>query len=143
MTEKILFKAKVVYTKEKMVHYLRSKFVINEACFWGLLICLYGCILSIKWDLFLGIIFLLIGISLIIMEYNNKPKIEAEKFVNMVDEQYHTKEIKQEVSFTDNSIKIKSLTSWANSEMFYSQIIKLVDKKWFYGLIFRCSYIFS
>ena len=125
-----------------MVHYLRSKFVINETCFWGLLICFYGCASLIRWDLFLGIMFLLIGISFIIMEYNNKPKIEAEKFVNIMDEQYHTTEINQEISFTDNSIKIKNLTSWANAEMFYNQIIRLIDKKWFYGLIFRYSNIF-
>lgn len=143
MDEKILFKANIVYTKEKMVQYLKSKFVVDDSMFWGFLMFLYGFISLIGWDdLFLGIMFLLIGLSAMIIEYNNKPKIEAEKFVNMTEEQYHMKEIKQEVSFTDNSIKIKSLTSWANSEMFYSQIIKLVDKKWFYGLIFRYTNIF-
>ena len=96
----------------------------------------------INWDLFRGIIFLFIGLVHPLIRYNNGPKIEAQNFHNIIDEQYHTNEVNQEISFTDNSIEINNLTSWANWEMFYDQIIRLVDKKWFYGLIFRYSHIF-
>jgi hypothetical protein len=46
-----------------------------------------------------------------IIKYFNKPKIEAQNFINTVDEQLHTTEINQEISFTNNSIKINNLTS--------------------------------
>lgn len=142
MSEKILFKTNTVYTKEKMIQYFKSKSTINESYFWEFVMCLYGCFLLTKWDFFLGIALLSMGIICTLIEYNKKPKIEAQNFANMMDEQFHTTEINQEISFTDNSIKIKNLTSWANAEMFYDQITRLIDKKWFYGLIFRYSNIF-
>lgn len=142
MSEKILFKTNTVYTKEKMIQYFKSKSTINESYFWEFVMCLYGCFLLTKWDFFLGIALLSMGIICTLIEYNKKPKIEAQNFVNTIDEQFHTTEINQEISFTNDSIKIKNLTSWANGELFYNQIIRLIDKKWFYGLIFRYSNIF-
>ena len=143
MSEKILFKAKIVYTKEKMINYLESKIMFFDAILFVNIIALWlGLFYIINWDIFRGIVFLFIGLVYPLIRYNNGPKIEAQNFHNIIDEQYHTNEVNQEVSFTDNSIKIKNLTSWANGEMFYDQIIRLVDKKWFYGLIFRYSHIF-
>jgi hypothetical protein len=43
--------------------------------------------------------------------YIRRPKIEAQNFANIMDEQLHTTEMNQEVSFTDSSIKVKNLTS--------------------------------
>jgi len=51
------------------------------------------------------------GIIFALIDYNKKPKIEAQNFANMIDEQFHTTEINQEIFFTDNSVKINNLTS--------------------------------
>jgi len=48
MSEKILFKADTVYTKEKMIQYFKSKAAINESYIWEFIMCLYGCFLSIE-----------------------------------------------------------------------------------------------
>ena len=142
MNKKTLFKANIIYTKEKMLEYLKSKSTFDETYLRYLIICVCGCTLLVMWELFLGTLFLFISILYTLIRYYKKPKVEAQNFINTVDEQFHTTEINQEISFTNNSIKIKNLTSWANCEMFYNQIIRLIDKKDFYGLIFKYSYIF-
>lgn len=142
MSEKILFKANIVYTKEKMLQYSKSKFIIDWAYSWYFIICLIGWLDLLSWEIVWWIILLIIGFSFMLIWYIRRPKIEAQNFANIMDEQLHTTEMNQEVSFTDSSIKVKNLTSWANGELFYNQIIRLINKKWFYGLIFRYSSIF-
>lgn len=138
----MLFKANIVYTKEKMLQYSKSKFIIDWVYFWYFIICLFGWLNLLSWEIVWWIMLLIIGFSCMLIWYIRRPKIEAQNFANIMDEQFHTTEINREISFTGNSIKIKNLTSWANSELFYNQIIRLIDKKWFYGLIFRYSSIF-
>ena len=134
MSEKILFKANIVYTKEKMLQYSKSKFIIDWAYSWYFIICLIGWLDLLSWEIVWWIILLIIGFSFMLIWYIRRPKIEAQNFANIMDEQLHTTEMNQEVSFTDSSIKVKNLTSWANGELFYNQIIRLINKKWFYGL---------
>lgn len=142
MDKKSLFKAKVVYTKEKMLQYSKSKLNIDWTYFWYFIVCLFGWLDLLSWEIVWWIMLLIIGFSCMLVWFIRKPKIEAQNFVNTIDEQFHTTEINQEISFINDSIKIKNLTSWANGELFYNQIIRLIDKKWFYGLIFRYSSIF-
>ena len=142
MEKKTLFEANVVYTKEKMLQYSKSKFIIDWAYFWYFIVCLFGLLDLLSWKIVWWIMLLIIGFSCMLIWYVRRPKIEAQNFANTINEQFHTDEIKQEITFTDSSIKIKNLTSWANAEIFYNQIIRLIEKKWFYGLIFRYSNIF-
>ena len=116
MSDKILFKADILYTKEKMLQYSKSKFIIDWAYFWYFIVCLFGLLDLLSWETVWWIMLLIIGFLCMLIWYIKKPRIETEAPVRVLYQWFSTKNNPQ---FTPQII---SANEWHRANVYTAPI---------------------